>query len=546
MQATTVLTGGVVLSMDQAQPVATALALSGTQVMALGNDDQILSLAGPGTVRVDLAGRCVMPGLIEAHTHALWGACRDLFEVYVGYTARLDDIAAAIGARVAALPAGSWVRGGPWRLDMRAALGMSPRDWLDSIAPLHPVALSDTTQHALWCNSAALTLAGIDADITGGVIGRLPDGRPDGFLAEAACAPVRRLLHWRADELDMACDAAMARLAGYGYTGFKEPMAGEDELATYARAHDDGRLTLRAAAHLTAYSPLTDKPVSLDEIARMRVRYARPGLKLSFAKLFIDGVAPALTASFLAPYLPRPGYDPLDHDPDATLLLPPETLNGLVASLDAAGLVVKMHAVGDNAVRKGLDAIAAARAANGPTGLRHEIAHTTFVDDADLPRFAALGAVAEVSPKLWMPNPGTRAQAAVLGEDRLSQVHRIRSLLEAGAEVIVGTDWPASAADANPWTGLAGMLTRRDVTGTYPGSVASDQAITLEQALPLLTVNGARAMQMEDMCGRLSPGMAADLVILPEDIRRLSPEDIAAIQVVCTVVGGQIVHGEWP
>ncbi|MEY8839979.1 amidohydrolase family protein, partial [Cribrihabitans sp. XS_ASV171] len=242
------------------------------------------------------------------------------------------------------------------------------------------------------------------------------------------------------------------------------------------------------------------------------------------------------------PYLPAPGYDPETHDPDATLLLAPAILNRTVSELDRAGYVVKMHAVGDNAARKGLDAIAAARQVNGPSGLRHEIAHSTFVSDADLPRFAELGAVAEVSPKLWAPNAATASQRAVLGEARLSQVHRIRSLLEAGAEVIFGTDWPASAPDANPWTGLAGMISRTDPTGTYPGAVAPDQAITLEQALPLFTTNAARAMGMEGEIGQLTPGAWADFIVLPGDIRKMTPEEIGAIEVEQTVWKGRTVH----
>lgn len=544
--AATIHDGGTILTMQPGALQAEAIAVDGDgRVMAVGPSHEIAALAGPGTRRESLGGAFVMPGLVESHTHALWGACRDLFEVYVGYAASTEGLAQAVQTRAAALPAGTWITGGPWRLDMRDGLGMTPRDWLDRIAPAHPVALSDTTQHAMWANSAALAAAGIDAhspDIPGGVIERDATGAPTGFLAEAGCAPLRRLTAWTPDQLSQACDYATRYLNSLGYTAFKEPMANEATLAAYADAVDTGRMSLHVAAHITAYSPLTEAVVPPDEIARLRASYARPGLRLDYAKLFLDGVAPAYTASFLAPYLPKPGYDPATHDPDATLLLPPEVLNATVTALDALGFCVKMHAVGDNAVRKGLDAIAAARAANGSGGPRHEIAHSTFVGDADLPRFADLDAVAEVSPKLWMPNAGTAAQRAVLGAERLDQVHRIRSLLAAGAEVIFGTDWPASAPDANPWTGLAGMISRTDPTGRYPGAVAPAQAIPLDDALPLFTVNGAKAMGMTGQTGVLAAGAWADFIVLDRDIRTLTAEEIGAVTVKRTVHKGQTVY----
>lgn len=546
IKAKAIFHNGTILTMDPNAMIAEAMAVDAEgRVIAAGMAHEIDALAGPHTQRVSLHGAFALPGFIESHTHALWGACRDLFEVYVGYAANVQTLASAVQARAAVLPAGEWITGGPWRLDMRADLGMTPRAWLDQIAPAHPVALSDTTQHAMWANSAALDAAGISdqsGEIPGGVIERGTDGALTGMLAEAACAPMRRLTAFSTDQLAQACDYATTYFNSLGYTAFKEPMADEATLAAYAQALDSERMSLHVAAHITAYSPLTEATVPPEEIVRLRSKYTRTDLHLDFAKLFLDGVAPAYTASFLSPYLPRRGYDPASHDPDATLLMQPEVLNATLTKLDALGFCVKMHAVGDNAARKGLDAIAAARAANGPDGPRHEIAHSAFIDDADIPRFAELNAVAEVSPKLWMPNAATAAQRAVLGEARLDQVHRIRTLLSAGANVIFGTDWPASAPDANPWTGLAGMISRADPTGTYPGTVAPAEAISLDQALPLFTVNSARAMGLSGKIGVLAPGAWADFIVLDGDIRQMNPEEIGAITVRQTVYKGQSVY----
>lgn len=541
----TIFTDGDFLTLDPACPRAEALAVSAGRIVAVGSDSDIQALAGPGTRRRSLGGQFVMPGLIESHTHALWGACRDLFEVYAGHDASVETLGQAIAERAANTPSGTWIIGGPWRMEMMGGLGTTPRDWLDRLAPGHPVAISDFSQHAVWVNSEALRQAGLDEPgltIPGGVIERDSSGAATGMLAEAACAPLVRLTAFTPAQFSQAWDYVQRYFHSLGYVGFKEPMADEAILKTYADAYDSGRMQLHVAAHIMAFSPLDDVLVSMDDIDRMRDTYARPDLKLDYAKLFLDGVAPTHTASFLEPYLPRAGYDPAQHDPDATLLLQPEALNRIMTELDRRGYVVKTHAVGDNAARKTFDAIAAARAANGDSGLRHEIAHTSFVDDADLPRFAALGVVAEVSPKLWYPNAATPAQTAVLGADRMARLHRIRTYQAHGADVIFGTDWPAAAPDANPWTGLAGMLDRSDATGQYPGTLNPGEAISLDAALPAFTTSGARAMGCEGELGQVKAGAWADFIVLPRNLAKLSPREIGAITVRETVWKGETVH----
>lgn len=535
-----------ILTMDAACPKAEALAVSGGRLIGVGASKDIMNLAGPGTRHHDLAGQFVMPGLVESHTHALWGACRTLFDVYVGFAATLDQLLEAVRARAAKTPPGGLVHGGPWRHDMRAKMGSNPRALLDAISTDHPIVLADTSQHILWCNSLALERAGIGPTSPtpkGGVMERdAASGLPNGILAESAAAPARRLIARSPDQMTEAARHFVSYFNQLGFTAFKEPMAYEADLATYGAADQRGELTLHAAAHIVRSSPLGEDAVPYDEMERLRRDYASENLRTGFAKLFLDGVAPGFTASFLDPYRADAGYDANAHDPDATLLLKPDELNETVAELDRRGFVVKMHAVGDNAIRAGLNAIEAARAANGASGLRHEIAHTNYVSDADLPRFAALNAIAEMSPKMWFPNPATPTQIALLGAERVARNHRIRDLLAAGAELTYASDWPAAAADANPWTGLYGMLTRRNSDPTYPGIHAPDQAISLDQALPIFTRNGARALGMEAESGSLTVGKWADFIVLKQPLDAMPVEEIAAIEVQKTIWKGQLVH----
>lgn len=544
--ADTILLNARIRTMDPARPVAEAIALAGTEILALGDGAEIRALAGPDTRIVDLAGRAVIPGLIDSHTHGLWGACRDLLEVFTGLGSSHEELFAAIEARLPQLAPGQWLIAGPWQAHRRAELGARPAELLDQIAPATPVAIKDVTQHSLWLNSAALRAAGITAatpDVPGGEIERDASGNPTGILRENAVALVADQVAPPASEAARAVRHMVKVFNSQGITAFKEPMAELKDMQTYAQADRDGVLTLHLGTHLSRQSPFGPALTPLEDLIAWRETYGTGHIHAGFAKLFLDGVAPSHTAAFVEPYL---GGDPETHEPEAMLIFPPERLAEEVIALDAAGFTVKMHAVGDRAVQAALDAIEAARAANGDSGLRHEAAHCSFIRSVDIARFAELGAVAEISPKIYFPNPVTAGQRAVLGTERTDRCHPIGDLLKAGAEVVYGSDWPAAAPDANPWVGLAGMISRRDPLGRYPGTLGADQAITLDQALALFTVNGARALRLEDRIGRLAPGFSADLVVLERPLEELTPEQIAAIVPVATLFEGQVVFGALP
>ena len=523
---------------------AGAVAVAGGRIVAIGPEAE--TLAGAGTRVVDLGGRHIMPGLIDTHTHGLWGACRDLFDVYVGYTATLDELVQAVADRVADMAPGDWLVGGPWRYEMRDHMGARPCELLDRIAPHHPVVLRDASQHNAWANSLALKLAGVTRDTPqpdGGVIEMDPgSGEPTGILSETGATVFQSFLPRTPAQMDQAARYLVETFNGMGITGFKEPMALEPDLIAYKSAADAGRLSLHSGMHLTRSSPIDESRTPFDTLDRWRRDYAGANMHTGFAKLFLDGVAPSFTAAFFEPYLASSGYDAANHDPDAVLLIDPDTLAEEVSELDRRGYVVKMHAVGDRAVNAGLDAIAAARAANGASGLRHEIAHCTFVSSRDYGRFAELDAICEVSPKLWFPTSLTAGQVRVLGDERTRSSYPIRSIMEQGAEMIYGSDWPAAVPDANPWIGLAGMVMRRNPLGLEPGSLGADQAISLEQALPLFTTNGARSLGLEQETGSLVVGKSADFIVIDTPLAQTAPEDIAHMQVRQTVFQGAVVH----
>lgn len=535
------------LTLDARWPGATALAVRAGRIVAIGSDADILALAGAATRRHDLHGRVVMPGLIDTHIHPVLGGVRELFDVSVGLDASVDTLLAAVRSRAAGLAPGRWLTGGAWQMATLAATGEQPRRLLDRIVPAHPAVLIDATYHSAWVNSAALRACGIDAhtpDPQGGRIGRDPaTGEPDGLLFESASASVRAAA--QPDDEQHAAALAHVRdmLHRLGVTGLKDALVDEPVLRAYQAADRAGVLSLHVGAHLARRSLTASESVATEVLERWRDSYRSAHVHTGFVKLFLDGVAPSRTAAFLEPYLPCAGCATGTFDPDAQLLIDPAALAAEVTELDRRGFVVKMHAVGDRAVRAGLDAIAAARLTNGMSGLRHEIGHTAFIAPIDMPRFAALGAVAEMSPRLWFPNPVTANQRAVLGPVRTNRCHQIRSLMDAGAELTYGSDWPAAATDANPWVGLSGMLTRRNPFGLFEGTVGEDQAITLAQALPLFTTQAARSLGLEHETGSLSVGKSADFIVLEQSPATLTPRQLAEVRPRATVFEGRVVFG---
>lgn len=546
LKADAIWFNGDVLTMDPGRPRAQALAVSQGRVLALGEDADVLALAGASTVRHNLYGQALMPGLIDTHAHGIWGAIRDLFEVYVGLSSSLPELLDALAQRARQLPPGQWITGGPWHATWLQAQVECPSLTLDRVSPDHPVALRDVTYHTAWLNSAALRACGITRDTPdpdGGRVGRDPQtGEPNGILYETA----QNLVRSHTQPTPIQCRQAVAHMVSYfhslGLTGFKEAMATDVELTAYQSADHEESLNLHIAAHLAFNSLNAGAPTPMPTLLDWRERFRSSHLHTGFIKIFLDGVAPTLTASFLEPYLPQPGCQLGVHDPDALLAMPPEVLAARLTEMDREGFVVKMHAVGDRAARAALDAVAVVRQVNGMSGLRHEIGHTAFVASTDHPRFAALGMVADMSPRLWFPNPVTAGQDRVLGVMRRHRCHQIRSLMDAGAELTYGSDWPAAAADANPWVGLAGMMTRRNPFGLFPGYVGEEQAITLAQALPLFTTHAARAMGLAHVTGALRPGLSADFIRLAKPLDQLTPEQIAAVQVMETWFEGRCVY----
>ena len=224
------------------------------------------------------------------------------------------------------------------------------------------------------------------------------------------------------------------------------------------------------------------------------------------------------------------------------LHLAPNRLREDVIGLDRRGFTIKMHAAGDRSVRVGLDAIQAAREINGNSGLRHELAHAGYIDPSDIPRFGRLNVAADFSPYLWHPSPIIESVVSAVGGNRAKQYWATRDLIDSGGSVSIGSDWPAAVPDANPWSGLAALVTRADPYGSTPGTLWLEQAVTLQEAISIFTLSSAVSLKLEDQTGSVSEGKFADLIVLDRNLFEIPPDAIAGTQVELTFFKGQLVY----
>jgi predicted amidohydrolase YtcJ len=219
-----------------------------------------------------------------------------------------------------------------------------------------------------------------------------------------------------------------------------------------------------------------------------------------------------------------------------------EVLTADLIELDKRGYTVKIHTAGDRSVRIALDAIEATREAIGNKDKRHELAHAGYIDAIDLPRFAELNAVADLCPVIWHPSPIIDAVISAVGRERGERYWPVRDLVDSGAPLLAGSDWPSAVPDANPWSGIEAFVTRRDPRGDAEGALWPEQAITLEEAIEIYTMHGARAMRMEDRIGSIEVGKLADIIVLERNIFEIPIDEVADTQIMQTYFEGRLVY----
>jgi predicted amidohydrolase YtcJ len=543
-----VFINGRVYTVNPEQAWAEAVAVRGGKILGVGSGEQMSAYRGENTQVIDLAGKLLMPGLVDAHVHPAWGGVKDLFQCNFPFSAGPEEIAATIARCVENQPESEWIIGGQWTSNFFVdhKLG-SPAKWLDKVSGDKAVVLTDDTGHNHWANSRALELMGIDAstaDPEGGKILRDPTtGEANGVLEELSGLVKRATPEWTLRQYTAGAAYSVEQANKFGVTGMKDASASAVEVQAFYALDQERKLTVHLASSLFAETRDSLNALDFDEFVRLREKYQSEHLHTNFVKIFLDGVPTASrSAAMLAPYTAA------HEDEDAVygeMHLQPEALATAVAQLDELGFTVKIHAAGDRSVRAALDAIEHARQTNGRSGLRHELAHGGYIDPSDIPRFAALNAVADFSPHIWFPSPIMDSVIGALGE-RGQYYWPTRDLIDSQARLLIGSDWPSAVPDMNPWRGLEALVTRRDPVGSHPGELWPEQAVSLEEAVEIFTLGGANALKLEAVTGSITVGKSADLIVLWNNLFDIPVEQISDIQVSMTFFEGELVYSVGP
>lgn len=525
---------------------AEAVAVRSGNIAAVGSAASVRPLQGSGTRVIDLKGAVVVPGLHDMHVHPIGAGLTALRECSLQPGVTLDQVKNAVALCVSRKRPGEWIIGGPY---FGATLGAAAasRQALDSVAPENPVLLRDFSGHTIWLNSKALQLAHVDRATpspAGGVIERDDAGEPTGVLREAAMAlPQQAIPQPTRAEFAAAAAWGTQQLLALGITSFTDAGVTKDYLQAYDDLADSGRLKQRVRACILLFPPDAKTPSTFDPV-RDGPRYARDRVSPTCVKFVLDGVPlEGRTAAFIEPYLPAPGRPKEER---GALLWANDLLFPAVERSDAANLTTKFHAVGDAAARQGLDAIEAARKANGSKGPRHEIAHSNWLQPADIVRARAIRATLEFSPALWSPSPVIDAIAAQLGPERMARAWPIREALDAGAWVVAGSDWPTTPS-ASVWPAIETLVTRQ-IPGDDRGTsvFAPRERITLKEAFDAYTIDAARQLGQDGKEGAIAPGMWADLVVLDRNPFTIPVTEINTLRVQMTLVSGEIVYSSAP
>lgn len=526
-----------------------AFAVRDGRYVAVGKNAEIDRLGGPATRVVDLHGAMAMPGINDVHAHPLDGAYEDLYACNFGPDSTLPQILARVTDCAGRAEPGDWIVGGAWSSKLLGELGAAGAlQAFDQASGGHPVLLRDDTFHNRWANSAAMQRAAISAqtpDPAGGIIVRDAKGALTGLFKEfAAFLPIEHQIPPRTPERQLnAARAAGKTLVAFGITGVQDAFSSENILATWHRLDSTEGLPLHMVSSLSAMPPASPQERSGMALVAVREQYRSANLSPDFAKLFLDGVPPARTSDFIDPYLPDHEHG---HDFHGKSNYTYDQLVALLTELDRSGVAVKMHATGDGSVRLALDAIAEVRRRNGMPGQRHQIAHSSFIAASDIGRYRALNVTADISPMLWFPTGLGQAIAMAIGSERAEHIFPVRNLLNAGALVAGGSDWPAGQPTANPWIGIEGLVTRRNPLHQMPGALWPEQGVDLATALRIYTLNSAEAMGLGGQTGSIEPGKSADFIVLDRNLFKVPVEQVHEVAVQQTYFRGRQVHAAAP
>jgi predicted amidohydrolase YtcJ len=531
------LRNGSFYTMSSTQAHAAALAIDRTsgRILAVGDEAEIQAFSGPLTDTLDLGGRAVFPGFIDAHIHLIHHV-QSRLGVHLRGAASEEAAVELVRERAAETPAGTWILGQGWDKNFWTGARFPSKSSLDAAIPHHPVALSDHAGHAMWVNSEALRRANITSQTPepdGGVIAREADGAPTGMLFEPGATNLVSAVVAAPDESVLAegLHGVLHELGARGITGVHN-IEDDQSLRVLQRLHGTGRLALRVLLYL--------QKRSLPSAVRLGLQagFGDDYLRFAGIKLFMDGALGPQTAAMLEPY---------EHQPNnlGLLTIDEEEVARQVAAATTGGIGIAIHAIGDRAVHTALDGIEATLQTNARglsstaiRPMRIRLEHVQLAAPADIQRMASLGIIASVQPFHAVVDRDT-AERSWGGRHR--RAYAYKTLTQAGIPLALGSDLPVDTAD--PLRILHAAVTRQNDQEQGRPAWVPDQSLTVREAIWSYTMGAAYAGGQEQLQGSLEVGKLADMVVLDEDPFTIPPERLAEIQVAATLVGGNLVYG---
>jgi predicted amidohydrolase YtcJ len=530
-----VLVNGTVWTANSAQPWAEAVAIDGDRILRVGRTAEIKKFVGKKTRVIDLKGALALPGFIDSHTHFLKGGFA-LSSIQLRDVTSREQFVQRVEAKARELEKGEWILEGNWDHEQWNPVELPRKEWIDAVSPQNPVCVSRYDLHIVLANSLALKIAGITGQTKspeGGEVQKDPKtGEPTGILRDAAVDLVMRHIPEPSLKTRMrAAEAALRHAAELGVTSVHDMADALNfgaSFEVYQELLQEGKLTAR----INFYIPIDE--IDFVDKLKLKTPFGNGWLDIGGLKGFADGGLGASTAYFFEPYTDNPHNLGLL----APQMFPEGIMEKRVAEADKDGVQVAIHAIGDKANFIILNIFEKVMAQNGPRDRRWRIEHAQHLRPEDIKRFAQLGVIASVQPYHAIDD-GRWAESKI-GKERCRTTYAFKSLLDAGAVLALGSDWPV--APLNPLVGIYAAVTRQTTDGKNPDGWFPEQKLPLEEALKGFTLNGAKAEFSEGVKGSLEEGKLADLVVLDQNLFKIAPEKIKDAHVTLTIAGGRIVY----
>ncbi|MFN8581126.1 MAG: amidohydrolase [Gemmatimonadaceae bacterium] len=546
-----VLYNGKVITVDSTDRIAQAVAVKNHRIIAVGTDSAVLALAGGLTQRVNLNGRTVTPGLIDAHEHFSGGAYERKFVLDVSYPAikNIAELRTALSKRIEGATSGSWVLARGWDEGKLEDHRLVTAKDIDDVSPNNPVVLGHTTGHYLTANSVAMKLAGISKDMRdppNGTIDRYPDGSPTGVLKEAAMGLVGRLVPTETPEqLHDAMKELSRALSEEGMTGLKDPGIPQANWDAYKKLQAEGALTVRVFALWQGGQSMATAKQLIAEKAAMTKPYESTGDDQVIAggvKLYIDGSGGARTAWLYDDW--NKNLNERDAGNRGYPAFNPDTLRALVKAYHDAGFHISIHSIGDKAIDWTMDSYAAALKANPQTGRRHGIIHSNIPSDR------ALAMMADFQQRYDAAYPEPSATfmwwigdtyAGNFGPARNARLNPFNTFLTKGIRWAGSSDFPVTPFPAR--YGIWASVARETMLGVYGKTpFGTAESVDVHTALKSFTIWGAHQMFLEKKTGSIEVGKYADLAVWDRDLYAVPTSELKDMQCLLTVFNGRIVY----